>query len=74
MEDIVKNRAEYIEGLERYPWLPANVDNVETARVLKHAQKRDTKKVIRLQIMMDQSHLCVREMLIFLQKLKDEIL
>ncbi|GJY77900.1 hypothetical protein Tco_0483701 [Tanacetum coccineum] len=44
MEDIVKNRAEYIEELERYPWLRDNVDNVETARVLKHSQNRDMEK------------------------------
>ncbi|GKC26300.1 hypothetical protein Tco_1033594 [Tanacetum coccineum] len=36
-----------------------------------HAQNRDMEKVTHLQIMMDQSHLDVREMLIFVQKLKD---
>ncbi|GJZ49159.1 hypothetical protein Tco_0603349 [Tanacetum coccineum] len=74
MADTVKNRAEYIEEMEMCQRLWANVEAVETARVLKHAQKRDIEKVIRLQIMMDQSHLSVHEMLIFVQKLKDVML
>ncbi|GJV32869.1 protein kinase, ATP binding site-containing protein [Tanacetum coccineum] len=41
---------QYIEDLERYPRLRANVEVVETAHVLKHAQKRDTKKLNRLRI------------------------
>nr|GEU61088.1 hypothetical protein [Tanacetum cinerariifolium] len=45
MADIVRNRAKYIEELERYPWLRANVDAVEIARVLKNAQLIDIKKV-----------------------------
>nr|GEW71256.1 hypothetical protein [Tanacetum cinerariifolium] len=31
MADTVKNKAKYIEELERYPWLQANVEAVETA-------------------------------------------
>nr|GEV71344.1 hypothetical protein [Tanacetum cinerariifolium] len=74
MADTFKNRAEYIEELERYPRLRANVESVKTARVLKHTQKRDMEKVIRLQIMMDQSYFGGREMIFFVQKLNDEML
>nr|GEV36738.1 hypothetical protein [Tanacetum cinerariifolium] len=74
MANTVKNRAEYIEEMERYPRLRTNVEAVEIARVLKHAQKRDMEKAIRLQIMMDRSHLGVHVMLIFVQKLKDVML
>nr|GEU45885.1 hypothetical protein [Tanacetum cinerariifolium] len=48
MADMVKNRAEHIEELARYPWLRDNIEAVETARVLKHAQKRDMEKAHRL--------------------------
>ncbi|GJS60389.1 inorganic pyrophosphatase 2-like protein [Tanacetum coccineum] len=70
----VKNKAEYIEDLERYPWLRDNVEATDTARVLKHAQKRNMEKVTSLEIMMDQSRLGVREKLILVQKLKDGML
>nr|GFA18279.1 hypothetical protein [Tanacetum cinerariifolium] len=74
MADTVKNKAKYIEELERYPWLQANVEAVETACMLKHAQNKDMEKVTHLQIMMDQSHLDVRKMIIVVQKLKDGML
>ncbi|GKE46919.1 hypothetical protein Tco_1478177 [Tanacetum coccineum] len=74
MMDIVKNVIEYIEELKRYLRLRDNVEAVETVRVLKHAPKKDMEKVTRLQIMMDQSHLGMRENLIFVKKLKDGIL
>ncbi|GJV34786.1 putative reverse transcriptase domain-containing protein [Tanacetum coccineum] len=45
MADTVRNRAEYHEDLERYPRLRDNVEVVETARVLKHAQNRDMEKI-----------------------------
>nr|GEX72716.1 putative LRR receptor-like protein kinase [Tanacetum cinerariifolium] len=42
--NTVKNRAKYIEELERYPRLLDNVEAVKTARVLKHVQQKDMEK------------------------------
>ncbi|GKB85041.1 hypothetical protein Tco_0957313 [Tanacetum coccineum] len=51
-----------------------NIEAVEIACVLKRVQQRDMEKVTRLQIMMNQSHLGVREKLLFVQNLKDGVL
>ncbi|GKG23362.1 hypothetical protein Tco_0391398, partial [Tanacetum coccineum] len=44
MADTMKNRAEYIEELERYPRLRDNVEAVKIARMLKHVQQRHMEK------------------------------
>ncbi|GJU80417.1 putative reverse transcriptase domain-containing protein [Tanacetum coccineum] len=74
MADTVKDKAEYIEGLKRYPRLRDNVKAVETACMLKCVQHRDMLKVTRLQIMMNQYNIVVREKLLFVQKLKDGVI
>ena len=61
-----------IEELERFPRIRANT--VDTARMLKHVQKRDLETATHIQIMVKQSHLSAREKLIHATKLKDEIL
>ncbi|GKA77088.1 hypothetical protein Tco_0783549 [Tanacetum coccineum] len=58
VSNVVKEREDVVEELER---LSGNHVAKKIACLLKHGQKRDLNKMTRLQIMMDESHLGVRE-------------
>nr|GEU54707.1 hypothetical protein [Tanacetum cinerariifolium] len=63
---VVKEREDVVEELEI---LSGNHVSKETASLLRHGQKRDLDKMTHLQIMVNQSHLGVREKLIFVSKM-----
>lgn len=69
----MKDRSEVIEELKKFPHLRANFEAAATARVLKRVQKRDLETVTCLQIMVNQSHLGMREKLLHATNLKDGI-
>ncbi|GJX38290.1 hypothetical protein Tco_0251593 [Tanacetum coccineum] len=63
---VVKEREYVVEEIER---LSGNHVSKETARLLRHGQKYDLDKMTRLQIMVNESHLGVREKHTFVSKM-----
>ncbi|GKE58648.1 hypothetical protein Tco_1497833, partial [Tanacetum coccineum] len=61
VSNVVKEREDVVEELER---LSGNHMAKETARLLRRGQKRDLDKMTHLQIMMNESHLFVKSMLL----------
>nr|GFC10823.1 hypothetical protein [Tanacetum cinerariifolium] len=68
---VVKEREDVVEEIER---LSGNHVAKETACLLRRGQNRDLDKMMRLQIMMNESHLGVREKHTFVSKMNLGIL
>ncbi|GKE58549.1 hypothetical protein Tco_1497734 [Tanacetum coccineum] len=71
VSNVVKEKEDVVEELER---LNGNHVAKETAHLLRRGQKRDLDKIRRLQIMVNESHLGVREKHTFISKMNIETL